>query len=300
MTRFLVINDLHAQFAPGAEGHAGYGGANRRAEWLLGELARPGAFGGLDFVVSAGDLIHGEDLAAIAAEIPALHARLAALPMPVYPCVGNHEIKQAEGDDAFEAPFRQTFKDQMDYVFAAGPVDVVVMNNAGSFHVTRERREARYGFLRNALRADPARPKILVCHIPLVPLRDPAVLRNSFGFISWRCLEAELIDLLDAAGQTVRLVISGHLHLTGMVERLGVHHVAASGLASLPHDLALVTVTSDRIEVGMVTPPADLHDPGTNIHGQPRFKVDYVDATHPDHATYLRGTPAERRFSVPL
>ncbi len=298
--RFLVMNDLHAQFAPGQEGHAGYWGANDRTEWLLRELAKPGAFGGLDFVVSAGDLIHGENLSAIGAELPALQVRLEALPMPVYPCVGNHEIRQAEGDAEYEGPFRRTFGGQLDYQIAAGPVDIIVMNNAGSFYVTSERRQARLAFLRESLRTNPSRPKILVCHIPLVPLRDPTVLQQSFGFISWHCLEAELLDLLDAEGQGVRLVISGHLHLTGMVRRGPICHVAASGLASLPHDLACVTVRDDRLEVTMISPPSELHEARTNLHGRPRFPTDFTDEAHPDPASYLRGQPGERTFSVPL
>ncbi len=300
MPRFLVINDLHAQWNGTIAAHPGYPGATIRADWLLDELARPGAFGGLDFVLSAGDLIHGESLDAIASQIAALGKRLTALPLLIHPGVGNHEIQQAEGDPAYEAPYRKAFGDRLDYLLPAGPVDLVVLCNAGCFHVTRERREARYRFLRNALRITPTRPKILVCHVPLIPLRDPDVLRESFGFISYYCLDSELLDLLDEHGQSVRLVISGHLHLTGMVERRGVRHLATAGTASFPHDILLVDIEPNQIAVEVMSLPAALHAPSSTIHGRPRYTHDFTDPNHPDHATYLRGTPAERRFSIPL
>lgn len=298
MSRFLVFNDMHAQWGDATPAHPGYPGAERRAEWLMGQLATPGAFGGLDFAVAAGDLIHGENLPVIDAQMRALHARFAGLPLPILPCVGNHEIRQMEGDAAHEAPYRATFgSDRMDYVAAAGTADLIVLNNAGCFHVTPERREARYNFLRGALQDNPARPKILVCHIPLIPLRDPDVLRESFGFLSWRNLDIELLDLLDAHGHAVKLVISGHLHLTGMVERRGIAHLVTAGTASFPHDIAVVDVQPEAITVEVIALPDDLHEPATNLHGRPRYASDFTDALHPDPATYLRGTPAERRFT---
>lgn len=44
----------------------------------------------------------------------------------------------------------------------------------------------------------------------------------------------------------------------------------------------------------------ELQDRGANIHGQPRHEMDYTDARHPDHESYLRGNPEERSFSILL
>ncbi len=301
LCRFAFCNDLHARWAPGVAGQPGYPGANDRAEWLLAQTAPGGLLAGVDFLLGGGDLIHGEDLAAITAELDALQARLRRLPVPFFPCCGNHEIRQNEGDAAYEEPYRRTFgADRFDYALPAGAAEIIVLNNAGTFHVTAPRREARYQALRRLLRARPAVPKILVCHVPLVPVRDRPVLQESFGFISYQTLEGELLDLLDAEGASVRLVLSGHLHLTGMVERLGVRHLAVAGTASLPHDYAIVTVTAQAIEVEVRSLPAELHRPATNIHGPPRHARDYTDARHATAGAYLRGNPEERTFRVPL
>lgn len=299
MSRFLVFNDMHAQWGDAAPATAGYPGAERRAEWLMAQLATPGAFGGLDFAVAAGDLIHGESIPSIEVQLRALRTRFDRLPIPIWPCVGNHEIKQMEGNPAYEAPYRAVFGgDRMDYVIPAGSAELIVLNDAGCFHVTAERREARLRFLHQALRNRPEVCKIVACHIPLIPLRDPDILRESFGFLSWHNLDAELLDVLDACGQSVKLVVSGHLHLTGMVMRRGIAHLATAGTASYPHDIVVVDVREGRIDVEVIALPADLHEPATNLHGRPRFHHDYTDPAHPDHATYLRGTPTERRFSL--
>lgn len=297
--RFAVFNDLHAQWAPGAK-EPGYPGANARADWLLAQVAPGGTLADIDFVVGGGDLIHGESLGAIAAEMRALKQRLARLPVPYFPCCGNHEIRQAEGQAAYEKPYRRAFgAAKFDYAIPAGAAEIIVLNNGGSFHVTSARREERYRALGRLLATRPEVPKILVCHVPLVPVRDRDTLRESFGFISYRTLEGELLDLLDAKGGAVRLVVSGHLHLTGMVVRKGVRHLAVAGTASLPHDYAEVTVMARAIKVEVRSLPKHLHNPATNIHGLPRHARDYTDATHPTARSYLRGTAQERCFEIP-
>jgi len=299
--RFAVANDLHAQFVPSATMHTGYPGANVRAEWLLSQVEPGGMLEGVDFIMGAGDFIHGENLASIGAEMAALKERLAKLPVPFYPCCGNHEVRQQEGDTDWEAPYVRAFgADKFDYAIPAGAAEIIVLNNAGTFHVGATRREARVENFQRLLTARPGVPKILVCHIPLLPVRDNAVLRESFGFLSYKALEVELLDALEVEGRDVRLIISGHLHLTGAVAAGGVRQLVTSGTASFPHDYPVVTVTPNAIAVEVRSLPAELHEPRTNLHGPPRYKKDYTDATHPTGDAYLGGNAEERAFTIPL
>lgn len=298
--KFAVINDLHAHFDPGSTAK-GYPGANDRADWMLAQFEQDGALSDVDFVVLAGDLIHGENLQTIGTELQAMKERLGRLVVPYYPVCGNHEILQAEGNAAYEKPYLDAFgADRFDYVIPAGAVDLVVLNNAGTFHVTPERREQRYLALKRMLETRPEVPKALVCHIPLVSVRDREVLAESFGFLSYRCLEKEILDLVEASGSNVKLVISGHLHLTGMVERKGISHLVTAGTASFPHDFAIVTIADYEIEVEVRDLPPGCHNPDSNIHGPPRYGQGYTDTAHPTHESYLRGGAAERSFTVPL
>ena len=298
--KFAVINDLHAHFDPGSKA-TGYLEANRRAEWMLGQFEKGGSMTDVDFVILAGDMIHGENLPTITTEMKAFKERLDRLVLPYYPVCGNHEIQQAEGNADYEQPYRYAFgDDRFDYVIPAGPVEIVVLNNAGTFHVTKERREERYLALKRLLATRPKVPKILVCHIPLVCVRDHDVLEESFGFISYRCLDRELLDLVEAPGSPVKLVISGHLHLTGMTERKGIKHLSTAGTASFPHDYALLEITNDDIQIEVCNLPEYLHEPASNIHGPPRYPEGYTDEAHFSHQTYVCGAAAERSFKIPL
>jgi 3',5'-cyclic AMP phosphodiesterase CpdA len=299
--RFAVFNDLHAQFAPSQTMHPGYPGAATRAEWLFEQLEPGGSLADLDFVMGGGDLIHGENLAAIEVEMAALKKRLDRLPKPFFPCCGNHEVQQREGDDAFESPYRKAFgDDRFDYAIPAGAAEIIVINNAGTYHVGGARREARFHNLQRLLTARPGVPKIVLCHVPLVTFRDPAIFRRSFHWISWCCLEGEILDYLDHHGADVQLVVSGHLHITGRTERQGLNHLVTSGTASFPHDFPVITVTPEFIEVEVRTLPAELHELRTIIHGPPFHRTAYTDADHPTHHEYLRGLPHERAFRLPL
>jgi hypothetical protein len=175
-----------------------------------------------------------------------------------------------------------------------------VLNNAGTFHVTKARREARLLALQSLLQERPEVPKILVSHIPLVCVREREILAESFGFLSYRCLERELLDLVESPGSNVKLLISGHLHLTGMVERSGIKHLVTAGTASFPHDYALVEIANDSIQVEVRPLPEALHNPASNIHGPPRYEQGYTDTAHPTHEDYLRGSATERSFKIPL
>jgi len=298
--KFAVINDLHAHFDPGSKA-TGYPGANSRAEWILAQFEKGGSLTDVDFVILAGDMIHGENLPTITTEMKAFKERLDRLVVPYYPVCGNHEIQQAEGNAEYEKPYRDAFgNDRFDYVIETGSAEIVVLNNAGTYHLTMERREERYLALKRMLETRPEVPKLLVCHVPLVSIRDRETLAESFGFRSYRCLEVEILDLVETSGSNVKLVISGHLHLTGMTERNGIKHLSTAGTASFPHDYALLEITNDEIQVEVRNLPEDLHEPASNIHGPPRYPEGYTDEAHSSHQTYLSGNAAERSFTIPL
>lgn len=298
--KFAVINDLHAQLAPNPT-HRGYPGVNERAEWMLAQFESGGTLADVDFVLSAGDLIHGGNLSSIRAEMQALQQRLTRLTVPFYPACGNHEIHHAEGNADYEAPYEEAFGERrFDYLIPGDHVDVVVLNNGGTYYVTAERREQRHLALERLLATRPEVPKILACHIPLVCVRNQQTLMKSFGFVSYRCLEAEILDLVEGPTSPVRLVISGHLHLTGMCEQNGIKHLVTSGTASFPHDYAVVEVSDKEIAVAVHRLPDFLYEPASNLHGPPRYAKPFTDAAHPTADSYLSGNPPERRFTISL
>lgn len=298
--RFLQINDLH--FVGPLQADKGYLRANQRIDWLFERIRANEFFPKFDFVVVLGDFVHGGSLETIQEEIPLMHAKLNALGVPYYTVTGNHENKQSEGDDVYEAPYRAAFGAGRDhYSFTHKSIEFVILNNSGS---ATQRPSAVYGErarrLEDMLGKNPKLPKILCCHIPLAPVREDPVLQASFGFRSYKTMEPEILEMVQGKASNVRAVLSGHLHLTGKVQRGKVHHVSISGTASYPHDVAMYSVFSDRIEAEVIRLPSDLLEPATNIHGARRHKRDFIDESHLDYSTYLMGNPAERRWTIAL
>ncbi|MCE5308878.1 MAG: metallophosphoesterase, partial [Acidobacteriales bacterium] len=235
-------------------------------------------------------------------ELPRAREILDSLGVPYYTAVGNHEVVQREGDPVYEKPYRDAFGEgRLQYSFVHRGVEFVVLNDSGS--ASRRPKgvfDERVRSLDRLLRANPRLPKLLFCHIPLVPIREEAVLAKSFGFGSYKVREPEVLEVVEARGSNVRAVLSGHLHLTGMVREKGIVHASICGTASYPHDVAVYTLFPGRVEIEVVRLPSNLLAPSTNIHGAGRHGVDCIDAGHPDYTSYLMGSAAERRFTIRL
>jgi 3',5'-cyclic AMP phosphodiesterase CpdA len=297
--RFLQINDVHYK---GSTSQAGYTDANLRADWLFERIRKQDFFPRLDFVIVAGDLVHGEGLDGLREELPMVREKLDGLGIPYYTVVGNHENVQREGDPVYEKPYCDAFgAGRLQYSFVHRGVEFVVLNNSG----TACRRpqsvyDERSRGLDRMLRANPRLPKLLFCHVPLISIRGEAVLAKSFGFQSYKMKEPEILELVEARTSNVRAVLSGHLHLTGMVREKGIAHASICGTASYPHDVAVYTVFPGRVDVEVVRLPSSLLTPSTNIHGSRRHGIDYTDSARADYTSYLMGLPAERRFTIGL
>lgn len=296
--RFLQINDLH--FVGSRQQDRGYAGANQRIDWLFERIRSHEFLPVYDFVVVLGDFVHGGTLESIEEEMPLMHVKLKSLGVPYHTVIGNHENRQSEGDSQYERAYCEAFgKDRDHYSFVHKGVEFVIVNNSGT--ATRRPPEVyahRAKRLEEMLRANPRLPKVLCCHIPLVAVREEPVLKTSFGFASYKTMEPEVLEIVQSS--RTRAVLSGHLHLTGKVKVGKVHHVSVSGTASYPHDIALYSVYTDRIEAEIVRLPSDLLTPETNIHGAKRHKRDFTDETHPDYTSYLMGSAAERRWTIDL
>jgi predicted MPP superfamily phosphohydrolase len=299
--RFLQINDLHFRdFRHEREGFT-FNGANNRAGWLLEALQKPGRLPPVDFVLAIGDMVHGDSLEALGRECPTMAAALKELPMEVFPAIGNHEIKQAEGDPEWERPFREAYGVADHYSFEREGIAFIVFNNAGTGdNLPPAIRRKRSANLQRLLDRHRDQPKIIACHLPLACVRDESILAASMDHYSYKCLEPEILEAIEKESESVLAVLSGHIHITGCIEQKGIHHLVASGPASFPHDVIYFAVFEDRIDVEVIQLPSDLWQPDTNLHGATRHGRDFTDSQHPTALAYVQGNPDERRLSIPL
>ena len=297
--RFLQINDVHVQ-QEGGFTHPTYRDANRRAHWVIENLSNPEFFPPLDFVLLNGDMIHQGTLESNRDAFAYWRTLLPALPVPYYPVVGNHEVSQHEGDPLWEAPYVETYGEgKQFYAFVHREIAFIVFNNAGTGEGWGEEiYRSRYERLKELLEEHTGTPTLIVCHIPVYPVRQEDVLAKSFGFHSWRTVEPEIGRLLEEHPSVIA-ILSGHLHLTGMTRQQGMAQIVFAGTASYPHDLGLFTVSQSAITVEALRLPSDLLVPETNIHGAKRHGIDYTDGDHRAYTQYLMGNSQERIFTLP-
>jgi len=300
--RFAQINDLHIQATEPAlqsPRQQTYARANEKARWVVDVLNDPARVPPADFVVGVGDMIHGERLARLAPDLKAFQEIVRPLRCPLYPVVGNHEVVQRERSPQYLQPYCDAFgKDRVDYTFARSGILFVAMNNSGAPNAEAARQ--RNAWLREVLAATPGQPKIILCHIPLIALRDESTLAKSFGFASYRDHDPGTLTLIEEHHETVIAVLSGHLHLTGTKQSRGIYHISIAGTASYPSDFAVYEVFSDRIDVTVEQLPQEMARSAESIHGKRRHGRDFTDAEHGTAEEYQCGRSQERRFTIRL
>lgn len=279
----------------------GYPSAHEKAIWALECVQGRHGLDAPDFVLSAGDIINGE-IPDYGADFDYLKASiLDRLSVPFLPCVGNHENGQGEGmaqkNLAYDACFGPRWHN---YVFTCRGIGFVVVDTSGGHRPPDEVTAARNAFVARALDRLGGRPILLVSHIPLIVMREEAVLKTSFGFSSWKVLDTRLLQALEEHADRIIAVLSGHIHLTSVRRQGRIYHIMPGGLCGYPSDFASLDVFADRIEVRMHRAPAQWLDRAGNIHGRPRHAVDYTDGEHPDHERYLWGNEQERSLTIPL
>lgn len=297
--RFVQWNDMHAEeFTPND-----YESANEKTRYLTESLNGATHCPVPDFVIAVGDMVHGNHgQASLAPDFNKFMALTADLSCPLYPVVGNHENLGSEGNPTKEGPYWDTFgRDRTNYTFEHGGLLFVILNNSGAPGSNQtEVGKSRNRWLGEVLADSKDQPKILCCHIPLVSIREESVLQKSFGFGSYMAHDDEMLAMVDRHADSIVAVLSGHIHLTSVVQRRGVTHIVPSGPASYPCDFASYEVFADRIHVRMHSLPEKLVTPSTDIHGRPRYKTDYTDAQHSTHELYMKGNASERDFEIAL
>ena len=295
----MQINDLHVQ-APDAPAaiRTRYLRSNDKARWVIEEInrgPRP------DFVLGIGDLIHGVVLDQLFKDMAVFQEIVSALTVPFYPGVGNHENVQRQGDPRYEKAYRDAYGDsRINYTFEVGGLRFIMLNNSGASGIPPDVARARNDWLRDVLQNHRTQPKIVCCHIPLVPVREESTLAKSFGFTTYIAHDAELLSQVDEHADSIIAVLSGHLHLTGFVERKGVHHISIAGTASYPCDYARFEVFSNHLTVRVCQLPADLAKTTPSIHGSPRHPNDFTDSTHDTAELYQVGRSDERSLTIRL
>ena len=297
--RFAQINDLHM---PGPALEAVDEQARERGErarWLVNLLhgespSSESNLPPLDLILGVGDFVQGNDAESASTELDLFASMMKARQVPFYPVVGNHDYGagNAEAEQRFLKACGQSAPS---YSFEHEGIAFIMLDNRPL--PSPKSNSQRTEWLRTTLEQH-GMPKIVCCHIPLIPLRDQRSMEQA-GVESFSPGVVEMLEVVEDHSDSVLAVLSGHLHLSGFRCTRSIFHICIAGTASFPCDFALYSVHADRIEVEVRQLPLDLlPEPVTSGYSSDKLGTDLVDGDHATNIEFIMGTYDERRFVV--
>ena len=236
--RFAFISDTHVR----REG---------REDWMnrkMGDAAAPALLATLRDLAAEGIrfVVHGGDMTEHATrdEFTLMRDVLAAQPLPVYGCIGNHDRYLATSrSDALEVLTAHFPGGALDYTVSYLPLRFVVFDVAVE---QEEWREARIAWLRETLSADRTTPTIFVWHYP--PYNRGGLAGSGFRLHDWSQLgRSSILDVLCDAPNLVAC-LNGHDHWDEVNVLDGLPLVQNAAFVEWPNTYRVYRVYADRLE----------------------------------------------------
>jgi 3',5'-cyclic-AMP phosphodiesterase len=254
MTRFVYLADTHwGAHEMGYQMQQGYPRELPRILQALEEWMAAGD--GIDFVLHGGDMVdRGNDDSIRAA------AEAFQLSVPVYLCLGNHDLTEAGGVDRWAQLAPGFFgKEGVDYAIETGDCVVHVMPNQWGPSPYRWEDQQDPHFLDPQLerlgrrledRADAVH--LIVTHSPVHGV--PAAQTGSVEpFHAPPSHFTSLVTDLCGRHQQIRCVLGAHSHVNMNVKTAGVHYVIASSLVETPFEFKLFEIEATGISMRTVS-----------------------------------------------
>lgn len=236
--RFAFISDTHVR-RDGREDwmNRKMGGESAPA---LAETLRGLAADGVAFVLHGGDMTER----ATRDEFLLMRDTLAAQPLPVFGCIGNHDrylpTSRADALDLLAAHFPGG---ALDYVISRPPLRIVVFDVAVEMETLRD---AKIAWLRDTLAADRVTPTILVWHYP--PFNRGGVSTTGFRLHDWSELGRSTILSVLRDAPNLCASLNGHDHWDEVNVLAGLHFVQNAAFVEWPNTFRVYRVYADRLE----------------------------------------------------
>jgi hypothetical protein len=222
-----------------------------REDWMnrkMGDATAPALLATLRALAAEGVrfVVHGGDMTERATRDEFLLVRdvLAAQPLPVYGCIGNHDrYLETSRSDALDLLAPHFPGGALDYVVSHPPLRFVVFDVA--IEVAAQR-AAKLAWLRETLAADQKTPTIFVWHYP--PYNRGGVAGSGFRMHDWSELgRSSILDLLRAAPNLVAC-LNGHDHWDEVNVLDGLPLVQNAAFVEWPNTYRVFRVYADRLE----------------------------------------------------
>ena len=283
--RFVYIADSHV-----GAGNAGYCQQPRYADRLPELAALLDAWirqaGDIDFVLHGGDMVDATSVDNVRAA-----REIFRLSVPVYLCLGNHDLTEEKALDLWLAEVPAFFSDADPVFMLEWPecvVHVVPTQWCDTPYLWREEQRPHFlpGHLERVGAAIAAKPDAV--HVLCTHAEVMGVPPEQTGFES--VYHPPMVDytqiLVDFTQQypQVRCVLAAHNHINSNAVQDGVHWVTVSAFAETPFEFKVVEVTQEAMK--MTT---------HNLVSDVAFNVQY------DYdKTFVQGRQKDRAFDVRL
>ncbi len=241
------------------------------------------ASGGVDFILHGGDMIDCTSEGNIAAAADAFD-----LPVPVYLCLGNHDLTRPDAVEQWLALAPQ--------FFINGAPDYTVVSRDCVVHVApnhwcecpfywKDTQHARLSpaqteRLRRELSMQPNLAHVLLTHSPVYGL---PVAQTGFSE-PYHCPDLSFTGQVSGfaeAHRALKCVLGAHSHMNMRVTHDGVDFVTVSSLVETPFEVKLFEVTAERMEMSTIA-----------LRSALTFGVEYETGR-----SFVQGRPVDRSFS---
>jgi len=281
MTRFVVLADTHL----GASS-TGFQQQRKYPERLPALLAALKSWiladGGIDFVLHGGDMIEKTREGLISTAVD-----LFDFPVPVYLCLGNHDLTLPTARSLWMdlAPgFFPDRRPEFPIITQDGIIQVVPNHWGDSDYHWNASNEARLSpdqvaFLRENLHARPRLPHLIVTHSPVIGI---PVEQTGFAepFHSPVASFTDIFTGLASKHPNLQCVLGAHNHVNMHVKHRGVDYVTVSSFIEAPFEFKVFEIFPDSVSMSTVSLAESLD-----------FEAEYDESR-----SFVQGRPVDRFF----
>lgn len=241
--------------------------------------------GNIDFILHGGDMIDSTSDEAIV-----MAAKHFEFDIPLYLCLGNHDLTEKNSLERWLELAPQYFQDKKN------PNHTITMNDCIIHVFPNHWEEQPYYWgttqdaylseeqlkkLSNDLNESVNLPHLVLTHSPVFGLpTEQTGLSEPYHPASTTI--KTLLTTLTAEHKNIKCVLGGHNHLNSHTEHNGVHFITASSFAETPFEFKLFDITANSMTMSTLS-LADSLD----------FKVEYDS-----EKSYVQGRPIDREFKM--
>ena len=263
MTRFIYIADTH--FGAAIMGYQQQRGYPEKLSEILASLRDfINADGSIDFVLHGGDMIDSATDENIAAAV-----NLFDLPVPVYLCLGNHDLTTPQALDRWLTFAPNFFHENHNPEYSIVSDDCVVhvvpnqwetqpyyWNDTQDVHFSKEQSV----YLSKMVKTSPHLPHIILTHSSVLGLPMEQTGFDAPYHSPNKSFEKSMIDFV-ARHSNVKCVLGAHSHMNMRIEQAGVEFVTVSSLTEIPFEFKLFDLTPQSVVMTTVslTPSFDFN-----------------------------------------